>query len=137
MSKLTSIDPVERLSDWLSQRDPELARQELARCNLFLLDDLEGLAKECPGCVGIGGVSCGMAVGIFCMTQSAEGFHYSVEASGSMRLLAHLIASFPPELIAIVQIELNHILKRRELERQMDEAVEEALRIAAGARPCR
>lgn len=96
--------------------------QELTRCNLSLLDDLERLAKECPGCIGIGGISCGLAGGIFCMTQSAEGFHYSVAAPENMRVLAYIIASFPEELIAAVRLELDSILTLRKLRAEMDAA---------------
>jgi len=106
MTKITSIDPVERMVD----RGAKEAQDELHACTLDSLDCVEKLAKTYPGAVAIGSIAFGtpnlMAFTVSADDEGRETPHYLPVASDCARWLGRIIGNLPGELLEAFEDEL-------------------------------
>lgn len=107
MAKVTAFSPTDRLAE----RDGDTAAEELDECVLQFLACLEHLAQDYPGVIACGSIVCGRPCGVFAMTSSAEGGHYSPLAPQVLRTLAQIVGRLPAELRAAFEAELRTIAR--------------------------
>jgi hypothetical protein len=113
------------------QRSPEEAIRELHDCIIAVNASMEVLAQLYPGATLLAGVVRGEPCTTVAFTTSQEGDHFTLGAMNAARGLARVVASFLPELQDVFAIELKYAAETRQIRRDMEVAVQAALRAAA------
>jgi hypothetical protein len=100
MEKITSIDPSDWMQEMIRQRDPDMGTEELIQCITAFDQALQRLALSFPGCVAVGMIANGTALGTLALATSRDTVHLSPIAPHRARTLAQIVALLPRELRA-------------------------------------